>query len=83
MQVCKMSEKDYVLDSIATLKSLIKFFTAVLCAVISFLISEYKSGDQDQLLLIASFVALFIATVCIILLSIAYKKYLNRLRKLK
>lgn len=77
-----MSEKDYVLDTLANLKAVIKFFVGTFCAVVSFLVAECSKDESSSILIYGSLLVLLAILIFSFFLVKAYKKYLKRLRKL-
>lgn len=76
-----MSEKDYVVTSLGFLQKVIVALFATFCALISFIVAEFKS-DGFSFFYYGALVLLIVSLVGFVGSLIAYKKYLNRLRKL-
>lgn len=77
-----MSEKDYVTRTLNLLEKIMTALFASFCAVVSYLVAEYRSEDPSSLIIYGSLVVLFVVLTCFICALVLYKKYLRRLRRL-
>lgn len=77
-----MSEKDYVNRTLTILEKILTALFAVFCAVVSYLVAEYRSEDPSSLIIYGSLAVLFVVLICFVWALVLYKKYLRRLRKL-
>lgn len=77
-----MSEKDYVNRTLTILEKILTALFAVFCAVVSYLVAEYRSEDPSSLMIYGSLVILGIILICFVGISRYYIKNLKLLRRL-
>lgn len=77
-----MSEKDFVNRTLTFLEKVMTALFATFCAVVSYLVAEYKSEEPSSLMIYGTVVVLGIVLICFVVTIFIYFKNLKHLRRL-